>query len=106
GGRMFDHHLHPVDQAPIPVWRYLPQRLLPPHDADDDAHQAVTDMVEGTLGRLCPPCQHGGCSTPQEQQPKDNCKPQLVGCDEESERVAYRVLSHAISRRGLSASVA
>jgi hypothetical protein len=28
----------------------------------------------------------------------DHRKPELIGCDEESERVAYRVLSHAKSR--------
>ena len=37
-------------------------------------------------------------SAAQEQEPKDHRKPQLVGVDEESERVAYRVLSHAKSR--------
>jgi hypothetical protein len=67
-----------------------------------NAHQAVTDMVEGALGRVGTPCQQGRCSTPQEQQPKDHRKPQLVGLDEEGERVPYRVLSHANSREDLA----
>jgi hypothetical protein len=31
---ILDHHLHPVDQSPVVVGRYLPKRRLPPHRAE------------------------------------------------------------------------
>ena len=69
---MFDYLLHPVDQSPIVVGRYLPQRLLPPHDADDDAKQAVTDMLHGALRRIGSPRQRRYCGAAQEQEPEDH----------------------------------
>src|SRR5262245_38980249 len=57
GGRLA-HHAHPISEAGFPKrlvgmvgveWRQFPQRLLPPHAADQKAKDPVADVFDRAL---------------------------------------------------------
>src|SRR5579863_1014415 len=86
-----------MDQPPVVVRGYLPQRLLPPHRARDDTQQAAAGILDRALRRLASPDKCGRYGAAKQQKPKYRFGKTCIR--KRIDRISERILQHGFCSR-------